>query len=248
MASNVQDYLIESLRQNKDHYKNVINASHPFPCGICQKNVNGNQKAIECSMCNYWIHIKCNGTTKEDYHEMIKLNLQLTEEEIESQNWFCCKCEISNLAEIFPFGLQDNYELINILNADSLKFIANLPSFETISKVREIESLNQYDIDENIVNNINSRYYTVEEFKTLNKKSNFNILHSNINGLENKFEEYHHFINSTNMNIDILCISETSQKENISLSSNISIDGYKNPFALVLSHLGGVLLSTLKNI
>ena len=183
-------------------------------------------------MCNYWIHIKCNGTSKEDYQEMIELNLQLTDEEIESQNWFCCKCEISNLAEIFPFGLQDNYEIINILNADSLKFVGNLPSFETISKVREIESLNQYDIDENIVNNINSRYYTVEEFKTLNKKCNFNILHSNINGLENKFEEYHHFINSTNMNIDILCISETSQKENISFSSNISIDGYKNPFAL----------------
>ena len=43
MAS-IQDYLIESVKQNNDMYKNTINATHPYRCGICKKNVNKNQK------------------------------------------------------------------------------------------------------------------------------------------------------------------------------------------------------------
>ena len=67
MDINIRNYLIESLKQKNDLYKNTINANHPYPCGICQKNVNNNQKAIECSNCKYWIHIKCNGTTVDEY-------------------------------------------------------------------------------------------------------------------------------------------------------------------------------------
>ena len=53
----------------------------------------------------------------------------------------------------------------------------------------------------------------------------FNILHSNLNGLESKFEDYHNFIMNIELDIDILCISETSQKENMFFDSNATIDG-----------------------
>ena len=36
MAS-IQNYLIDSIKQNNDMYKNNINATHPYPCGICKK-------------------------------------------------------------------------------------------------------------------------------------------------------------------------------------------------------------------
>ena len=63
MNNNIQDHLIESLKKNQNnHLSNIIGANHPDPCGFCQKNVNRNQKAIECSKCKHWIHIKCNGT------------------------------------------------------------------------------------------------------------------------------------------------------------------------------------------
>ena len=51
------------------------------------------------------------------------------------------------------------------------------------------------------------------EFKALKKSESFTILHS-LNGLENKLDEYQNFINSSVCDIDVLCISETSQKEN----------------------------------
>ena len=70
----IQNHMIESLKENQNNYyqsSNVITANHLYPCGICQKNVNKNQKAIECSTCLHWIHIKCNGTTADEYKGII---------------------------------------------------------------------------------------------------------------------------------------------------------------------------------
>ena len=173
MDNEIQNYLIESLKHNK----NIINATHPYPCGICQKNVNNNQKAIECSSCNYWIHIKCNGTTNMEYNNLIESNNHLTNKEIEEQEWLCNKCLIINMAEIFPFGHENNYELDNIMNIDSLKSLENLPTYDIMSKAYSFDSLNQFDIDDNIITNINSRYYSAMEYQNINNKKSFTILH-----------------------------------------------------------------------
>ena len=71
MEINIQRFLVASLRQDNDPYKNVINANHKYPCGLCQKNVNWNQKAVECTQCKSWIHIKCNGTSELEYDKMM---------------------------------------------------------------------------------------------------------------------------------------------------------------------------------
>ena len=175
----IHDYLIESLKQINDYYKNKINAIHPFPCGICQKKRQQQPKGyIECSSCKYWIHIKYNGTSNKEYNEMLTANSIINLEEIAANtSWFCNKCQISNMAQLFPFGLQNNHDLQNIVNSDSLKFLENLPSYKTTSKAYSIDSLSQSDIDENIMTNINSRYYSANEFKTIEKNNSFNILH-----------------------------------------------------------------------
>ena len=248
-AEKVKNHLIESLKQQNDEYVNIINANHPFPCGICQKNVNINQKAIECSNCNFWIHIKCNGTSVDEYNKMIDINSALTEAEIQENEWMCNKCQISNMANIFPFGLENNYDLQNILQADSLKILENLPSYEITSKASDIDSLKQFDIDENTVTNINSRYYPAYEFQSLHPVNSFNLFHTNLNGLENKFEQLHNFVNTTKMNIDIIGISETTQSENNIFKTNVSIDGYHQPFTLgSKSSRGGVAIYARDNL
>ena len=70
----IQNYLIDSIKQKNDEYTNIINANRPYPCGICQKNVHNNQKAIECTNCKHWIHSKCNGTSIMDYNRIIVAN------------------------------------------------------------------------------------------------------------------------------------------------------------------------------
>ena len=99
----------------------------PFLVAFVKKNVNNHQKAIECSSCKYWIDIKCNGTSIEEYNEMMTVNSQLIHEEIDAKIWFCNKCQISNMAKLFLSGLENNYDLQNIMNSDSLKALENLP-------------------------------------------------------------------------------------------------------------------------
>ena len=122
--NNIQDSLIDSLKRSKDDYNNVTYVSHPFPCGICQKNVHNNQKYIKCT-CLFKVHIKCTGTTIEEYDTINESYSFLSEEHINENNWCCNKCLISNMAEKFPYGLESNYDLINIMTTDSLKSFKN---------------------------------------------------------------------------------------------------------------------------
>ena len=66
------------------------------------------------------------------------------------------------MAEIFPFGFEDNHDLLNILNSDSIKSLDYLPSYDIVSKALNIETRNQYDVDANKVNNIT--YYPAHDF------------------------------------------------------------------------------------
>ena len=46
----------------------MCNINHPkFPCRICAKNVHGKDKAVQCDLCELWIHIKCNKLNYLDY-------------------------------------------------------------------------------------------------------------------------------------------------------------------------------------
>ena len=91
-----------------------------------------------------------------------------------------------------------------MLSVDTMKSLGNLASCEIASKVSTFDSLKQSDIDENIINKLNSNYYSAQEFQSLNKEETFNIYHSNLHGIESKFELLHNFVNTTKMSIGII--------------------------------------------
>ena len=39
------------------------NPKWKYPCIECAKPVKSNQKGIECSICNKWVHLKCTDLT-----------------------------------------------------------------------------------------------------------------------------------------------------------------------------------------
>ena len=41
-----------------------------FPCCICQKHVKCNHKALLCTECDQWIHIKCGGVSSRQYGDI----------------------------------------------------------------------------------------------------------------------------------------------------------------------------------
>ena len=125
-----------------------------------------------------------------------------------------------------------------------------LPNFEIATEAAKTDSLNQHDLDENLINNINSKYYSVKEFNSLKINKSLKIFHTNLNGLEHKFLTLDTFINGTsNIDFDIINISETSQLEGQIFSENIKINGYNPPFTKgSKSNKGGVAIYTKANL
>ena len=46
----------------------MCNITYPkFPCRICKKNVSDKDKAVQCDLCELWVHIKCGNLNYLDY-------------------------------------------------------------------------------------------------------------------------------------------------------------------------------------
>ena len=124
-----------------------------YRCGICSKSVKKNQYACFRRSCHQWIHfIKCNKSTQSEYAALI--------DESEDIPWYCVKCTISKIAEMFPFLSLDNNEINDLDHLDLL------PSYELQSKLSGMPNLSDADIENNYVYRINSDYYNLEEFKS----------------------------------------------------------------------------------
>ena len=69
----------------------MCNINHPkFPCKICAKNVHDKDKAVQCDLCELWIHIKCNNLNYLDYRYLQNCD----------ESWYCIEC----CSTIFPFN------------------------------------------------------------------------------------------------------------------------------------------------
>ena len=109
--------------------------------------------------CHQWIHfIKCNKSTKSEYAALI--------DESEDIPWYCVKCTISKIAEMFPFLSLDNNERNDLHHVDKISHLDLLPCYELQSKLSGMSNLSDADIENNYVYRINSDYYNLEEFKS----------------------------------------------------------------------------------
>ena len=70
------DGIIEKISKKdlNDVTKSKSSRKLKFPCSICESSVMSNQKAIQCDSCNLWAHIKCDGTSLNDYNDMMDPN------------------------------------------------------------------------------------------------------------------------------------------------------------------------------
>ena len=59
------------------------------PCSICNKNCLSNQACIQCNTCEKFCHIKCDGTSLQNY------NLYQTTNDDPSVKWHCLYCTMN---------------------------------------------------------------------------------------------------------------------------------------------------------
>ena len=92
--SDIINNAVTSLKLQSDKKKNKPKRKYKFPCGICEKSVNKNQKSIYCDNCGLRMHKSCEGLTDVEFQKLV--------EEDDDIPWTCLVCQIKHNAEIFP--------------------------------------------------------------------------------------------------------------------------------------------------
>ena len=207
---------------------------------MCSKNVNKNQKAIQCNQCDFWFHASCNGISKKEYESFVQ--------EDDSVPWYCLPCQILNWAEIFPFGLLTQSELLELYGVDLPSQLTSLPQLETYSRLENLPHLNDFDLDENLVHTINSKYHKISELSRMSTNNTFSLFHVNIRSLSKHFDELQSLITSTKIPFDVIGISESKQLINQNFKINVNLEGYHLHSQPTKSSHGGVVMYINKHL
>ena len=204
-----------------------------FPCALCERNVS--TEGIQCSNCSYWVHRKCNGTTKQEYEKL--------SEEPDDVPFHCLLCTIQLNAEIFPFTYFDKAALNELNGIDLPSQLNSLVPQETRSKLTNLPNLSEFDLDENLAQIINSKYYEIKDVSKLSiGNSSFSFLHANLRSLSAHIDDLKLLLDSIKLPFDILGISETKEQVNKDFLSNINLAGYDFYSQPSISAAGGVAL------
>ena len=47
------------------------NTNKVFPCQVCSKNINDIDAAMQCDVCQFWVHLRCNKLNLVDYKYLL---------------------------------------------------------------------------------------------------------------------------------------------------------------------------------
>ena len=208
------------------------------PCGLCNRPVGSNHRSIQCDVCNFWVHIKCNNISPSKYDELVNQN------ENDKEPWICINCINSNL----PFGQNSNK--IFYLNQNVIATESNLEEIRfSLSRndkelAKQIYNLIIENTDPENENTNFCKFYDVKKFtkSKFNSDSNFSILHLNIASLQFHFDDLIILLQLLDHPFDIIAISETKIQKGTNPTKDINIPNYHYLHTPTESTKGGTLL------
>ena len=199
-----------------------------FPCKSCKINGTNSDQAIQCDLCDSWVHIKCNDLIFFDYKFL--------------QNFNDPSLSISCCSEIFPFSTRKNKNFIsdfydsnkanNIVDKDSsllLKPSEHLKQLvNQFNMSLQTDNINSVDPE----NTVSSKYYNIDELQNIkiNNSNSLSLFHINACTLSRNFDDLQHLLSCTNKIFDIIAMTETRIKENVSITNNLSVKNYSIEF------------------
>ena len=187
------------------------------PCAVCDRNIN--KDVIYCTNCLHWVNRKCNGTSKQEYDRL--------SEEADDVPFYCLLCTIELNSQIFPLTYLDNSELQELNAVDLLSQLSLLVPYEIRSKLVNMPSLSDFDMDENLINTVNSKYYDITKLKNVQTPNeSFSIFHTNLRSLSAHLDELYLLLCSSKMTFDVIGISETREQVGKCFFNNVNLTGY----------------------
>ena len=135
-------------------------------------------------------------------------------------------CNINNNLENLPFTHCDNTALLNINQINSMSLLEALPNIDIIKETKAFSDFSSNDINNELPSKTTCKYYSVNDFHILKKHKKLNIFHANVNGLGSKLDYLKEFLVTSPTKMDILAITETSEKEDTGFLNNVEMEGY----------------------
>ena len=200
-----------------------------YPCGICTKKVGQRHKAIQCDLCNYWNHIKCDGIDNNMYTALKKLD--------DLDLYYCKICR----QEIFAFNtLSDDQFFTSIVKNIDINENLNLKISPTPTLQILFNDLDNHNKDEPAA--INCSYYDYSTPIPNSNKNNNSMFHLNIASLGLHKEELETSLSLLNFEFDVIAITETKIRAGIEPIFDPSLTGYKHYQTPTECGKGGALI------
>ena len=219
VTTNVVD-LLKNKSNSSEMSSNRPSTNIKHPCGVCKKSVSKNQKAIFCSTCLNWIHRKCNGMSVKEYEDLVNKD--------ENLPWQCISCNIEDIASKFPLGYLSNMKVNYLYGLDFPSQLKLLPTYELQStKLSHIPTLADFDMEQNYVQSMNSKYFDIPDFSQHDITStdkHFSIFHVSTRSLSKNFDQLQSVLSGLGLVFDLIGITEThNRSRKISLQMLISL-------------------------
>ena len=202
-----------------------------FPCLKCNRAVAKNHKAVQCDICDKWVHIPCNNVNTYTYKKLLK-------DKSPSYCICCLQEELQHCCSI------DSDVLNNSMHGN--RIVSPNPKF-----ISGVIKQSEY-FDEEILEKVNDKYYTPTEFKNaLNELSTKNqnlYIHLNISSLSYHHLEFYNLIADMKIKPKTIGISESRIQKSKQHITNIFLCNYVYEHTSTELSKGGTLLYLDKNI
>ena len=223
---------ITVLHIKKKRKAQAIGLAPTPPCKVCCRKIANNHRKLLCKNCNEWMHIKCNKTDPITYNKLVNKEIDL-----------CLKCTEFTL----PFQALDDEEFeLSVANgvlADITNLALNPPSESMKAFFKEINNLGQQSFHEDDETPcIDCKYVDIQSFKHKVKKNQLSLFHLNIASLSKHKEELDTTLSMLNFEFDVIGLTETKIKKNVTPSVDIKRKNYKEYSTPTEGDKGGCLL------
>ena len=192
-------------------------------CSTCNKSVSC-KNLIECSLCLTIVHLKCNSLNVVDA-EIIK--------NTGPDRFWICMFYSNNL---FPFAAINDHKLYQTLSQSNNHYSGSSSSYSTNTKPPKslsnlFNEFSNFSSQQNkdTGNIINCKYYNIEEIQSLNSlnhKNALSLFHINTCSLPKNNEEFEYLLDKTNIDFDVIGISESRIKKDKFPINSIHLKGY----------------------
>ena len=204
-----------------------------YPCKIFKNEIKDIDPSVCCDLCNMWSNIECVNISSKTYEKL--------QDDVASA-WYCPICVRS-----LPFSELRTKELKIFLSSDTIEHTQkpqktpkrlNKQTRELIKKFFQNSQLN-----DSIENTVSCDYYDLNDFnKVIVTKQDLAVLHLNISLLSSHINELKLLLSSSNLNFDIICITESRITKSNLPTSNIHIPGYNIEQTPTESSAGSTLI------